>query len=47
MRLCANHVSVSKRGGFVKQITCNTKSMGDTMTELLALSISVAILGGI
>jgi hypothetical protein len=33
--------------GVSKQITRIHKSVGDTMTELLALSISVAILGGI
>jgi hypothetical protein len=31
----------------VSALSRNTKSMGDTMTELLALSVSVAVLGGI
>jgi hypothetical protein len=31
----------------VNALSHNTKSMGDAMTELLALSVSVAVLGGI
>jgi hypothetical protein len=47
MRLCANHVSVSKRGVLRKASHLQHQIYGDTMTELLALSVSVAILGGI
>ena len=52
-----NDVSVSKGARLpktkkqnhfkVSALSRNTKSMGDAMTELLALSVSVAVLGGI
>ena len=57
MHRCGNHVSVCEGRAFLKSeknkpsqvsaLSHNTESMGDAMTELLALSVSVAVLGGI